>query len=64
MLRSIHINERRSDREMRDAVRHAINLNRSGDLMESLRLLLEKDVPTPLLVRTLLNNEHLAIKSG
>jgi hypothetical protein len=54
----VPINDRRSDREKRVAVRQAIDLHRHGNLTEALRLLLERGVPKPVIVRTLLNDDH------
>ena len=58
MLHRVLTLNRRSDKESRIAVMQAIDLHQSGDLMEALKLLLEKNVPTPVIVRTLLSNDQ------
>ena len=60
MLPGIPIYNRRSDSETRMAVQQAIDLHHKGDLMNALRLLVERDVPKPIIVRTLLSDDSPA----
>ena len=54
--------ERRKDVQRRVAVMEAIALRKRGQLKEGLKLLLERDVPTTIIVRTLLIEDDFGKK--
>lgn len=64
MASGILLNDRRRDYEKRVAVIEAVALHNRGLLKEGMRLLLENEVPTPVIIRTLLLEEKSGNKSN
>ena len=57
MISDIGLRDRRHDYSKRVAVIEAVSLRRRGLLKEGMRLLLESEVPTPVIIRTLLSDD-------
>ena len=64
MTAGIERNDRRQDYEKRVAVIEAVDLHSRGLLKEGMRLLLDRAVPTPVIIRTLLSDEKFGNKSN
>ena len=64
MISRIGLQDRRQDHEKRVAVLEAVSLHNRGLLKEGMRLLLDSEVPKPVIIRTLLSNEESSNKAN